>query len=118
GADISLRQAGNENAIDHFEKSAVEDPVWKILAQVGDEEGPRAEYRFMRLRFSNNIRDFTQLSDVNQVGDEDPSEETQERRRRSGPSKRVASEQKVNPLGKPDGGGVRTRLGGDESLAF
>ncbi|KAJ4320998.1 hypothetical protein N0V84_005579 [Fusarium piperis] len=63
--------------------------------------------------------DFTQLNDGTLVGEEDPSDERQERRRRTGPNKRVASEQRVKPPPtKPDGAGVRTRLGGDESLAF
>jgi hypothetical protein len=119
GTTIYRKRAGNENAVDHFEKLAVEDPVWEILRPVLDEEELRKEYRCIGLRFSNNIRDFTQPSDGNKVGEEDPSDERQERRRRTGPNKRVASEQRVKPPPtKPDGAGVRTRLGGDESLAF
>ncbi|KAF9768323.1 hypothetical protein IL306_014391 [Fusarium sp. DS 682] len=50
---------------------------------------------------------------------EDPSDERQERRGRTGPDKRVAFEQRVKrPPTKPDGAGIRKRLGGDESLAF
>ncbi|KAH6881158.1 hypothetical protein B0T10DRAFT_141469 [Thelonectria olida] len=119
GTTIHRKRAGNENAVDHFEKLAVEDPVWEILRPVWDEEELRKEYRCMGLRFSNNIRDFTQPSDGVLVGEEDLSEERPERRRRTGPNKRVASEQRVKPPPtKPDGAGVRTRLGGDESLAF
>ncbi|KAK2926743.1 hypothetical protein FoTM2_013613 [Fusarium oxysporum f. sp. vasinfectum] len=119
GSTIHRKRAGNENAVDHFEKLAVEDPVWEILRPVWDEEELCKEYRCMGLRFSNNIRDFTQPSDGVLVGEEDLSEERPERRRRSGPNKRVASEQRVKPPPtKPDGAGVRTRLGGDESLAF
>ncbi|KAJ2897772.1 hypothetical protein MKZ38_004395 [Zalerion maritima] len=119
GTTIHRKRAGNENAVDHFEKLAVEDPVWEILRPVWDEEELRKEYRCMELRFSNNIRDFTQLNDGTLVGEEDPSDERQGRRRRTGPNKRVAFEQRVKPpQTKPDGAGVRTRLGGDESLAF
>ncbi|KAM5361213.1 hypothetical protein ACJA88_014552 [Fusarium oxysporum] len=119
GSTIHRKRAGNENAVDHFEKLAVEDPVWEILRPVWDDEELCKEYRCMGLRFSNNIRDFTQPSDGALVGEEDLSEERPERRRRTGPNKRVASEQRVKPPAtKPDGAGVRTRLGGDESLAF
>ncbi|KAH7116363.1 hypothetical protein EDB81DRAFT_701959 [Dactylonectria macrodidyma] len=119
GTTIHRKRAGNENAVDHFEKLAVEDPVWEILRPVWDDEELCKEYRCMGLRFSNNIRDFTQPSDGVLVGEEDLSEERLERRRRTGPNKRVASEQRVKPPPtKPDGAGVRTRLGGDESLAF
>ncbi|EXM15009.1 hypothetical protein FOTG_16626 [Fusarium oxysporum f. sp. vasinfectum 25433] len=119
GSTIHRKRAGNENAVDHFEKLAVEDPVWEILRPVWDDEELCKEYRCMGLRFSNNIRDFTQPSDGVLVGEEDLSEERPERRRRTGPNKRVASEQRVKPRAtKPDGAGVRTRLGGDESLAF
>ncbi|KAF6517518.1 hypothetical protein HZS61_003079 [Fusarium oxysporum f. sp. conglutinans] len=119
GSTIHRKRAGNENAVDHFEKLAVEDPVWEILRPVWDDEDLCKEYRCMGLRFSNNIRDFTQPSDGVLVGEEDLSEERPERRRRTGPNKRVASEQRVKPPPtKPDGAGVRTRLGGDESLAF
>ncbi|KAL5592597.1 hypothetical protein FOBRF1_013623 [Fusarium oxysporum] len=119
GSTIHRKRAGNENAVDHFVKLAVEDPVWEILRPVWDDEELCKEYRCMGLRFSNNIRDFTQPSDGILVGEEDLSEERPERRRRTGPNKRVASEQRVKPPPtKPDGAGVRTRLGGDESLAF
>ncbi|KAI8674491.1 hypothetical protein NCS57_00347000 [Fusarium keratoplasticum] len=119
GATIHRKRAGNENAVDHFEKLAVEDPVWEILRPLWEEEEMRNEYRCTELRFSNNIRDFTQQSDGDPAREEELSEARHERRRRTGPNKRVASEQRVKPAPtKPDGAGVRTRLGGDESLAF
>jgi hypothetical protein len=119
GATIHRKRAGNENAVDHFEKLAVEDPVWEILRPLWEEEEMRKEYRCTELRFSNNIRDFTQPSDGDPAREEELSEGRHERRRRTGPNKRVASEQRVKPAPtKPDGAGVRTRLGGDESLAF
>ncbi|KAL6359116.1 hypothetical protein LRP88_09316 [Fusarium phalaenopsidis] len=119
GATIHRKRAGNENAVDHFEKLAVEDPVWEILRPLWEEEEMRKEYRCTELRFSNNIRDFTQPSDGDPVREEEPSEGRHERRRWTGPNKRVASEQRVKPPPtKPDGAGVCTRLGGDESLAF
>ncbi|KAJ4308807.1 hypothetical protein N0V84_011877 [Fusarium piperis] len=118
GTTIHRKRAGNENAVDHFEKLAVEDPVWEILRPLWEEEDMRKEYRCTELRFSNNIREFAQPSDSDPAREE-VSGGRQERRRRTGPNKRVASEQRVKPpLMKPDGAGVYARLGGDESLAF
>ncbi|KAI8691492.1 hypothetical protein NCS56_00142100 [Fusarium sp. Ph1] len=118
GTTIHRRRAGNENAIDHFEKVAVEDSVQEIMRLLWEEKETREEYRCTELRFSNNIRDFTQQSDGDPATEE-LSERRHERRRRTGPNKRVASEQRVKPPPtRPDGAGVCTRLGGDESLAF
>jgi hypothetical protein len=39
GTTISRKRAGNENAVDHFEKIAVEDPVWEILHHLWDDAG-------------------------------------------------------------------------------
>lgn len=88
GTTIEHRRAGNENAVDDFEKAAVEDPVRDILRPAWDEEELRKEYRCMGLQFGNNIRHLTQ-----------PSDEREERRR-------------------PDGAGIRKGLDGDESVAF
>ncbi|ROT38612.1 hypothetical protein SODALDRAFT_311485 [Sodiomyces alkalinus F11] len=120
GSTISRNAAGNENAIDNFEKLAVEHPVWEILRPLWEEEELRGEYSCMGLRFSNNNRDFTQPNDSSPSREkDDPSEERHERRRRTGPNKRVASEQRVMPPPiKPDGWGVRTRLDESESVAF
>ncbi|KAK2922977.1 hypothetical protein FoTM2_017219 [Fusarium oxysporum f. sp. vasinfectum] len=103
GSTIHRKRAGNENAVDHFEKLAVEDPVWEILRPVWDDEGLCKEYRCMGLRFSNNIRDFTQPSDGVLVGGGGPE------RGKAGATAADRTEQAT---------GVRTRLGGDESLAF
>jgi len=104
GTTISRKLAGTENTISRFETLAVEDPVWEIISSLGDEEGIRTEYQFTGFQFSNNIREFTQPSDGSLVAEEDPSEERPERRRRTGPNKRVASERRVKlPLTKPDG---------------
>ncbi|KND94326.1 hypothetical protein TOPH_00741, partial [Tolypocladium ophioglossoides CBS 100239] len=89
GTTIFRKLAGNESTIEHFEKLVVEDPVWGILSVVQDEEELRREYQFMGLRFSNNIREFTQHIDVGWLGEEGISEERLERRRRTGPNKRV-----------------------------
>ncbi|KAG5749606.1 hypothetical protein H9Q70_007735 [Fusarium xylarioides] len=119
GATIHRKPAGNKNAVNHFEKVAVEDPVWEILRPVWDEEELCKEYRCTELQFSNDNWDFAPQSHGSLVGEEDMDEERPERRRRTGPNKRVASEQRVKPPPtKPDGAGVRTHLGGDESLAF
>ncbi|KAJ6436762.1 hypothetical protein O9K51_10728 [Purpureocillium lavendulum] len=119
GITVSRNQAGNENAIDRFEKLAVEDPVWDVLAPVWEEGGEHRQYAFMGLRFSNNIRDFTQPSDDSQVRDIDVIQARQVRRRRTGTSKRAAPVQgRKNPPLQPDGWGIRTRLDGEEILAF
>ena len=117
GRSIIRKIAGNENAIDYFEKLVVEDPTWEILSPFLNEDMRRI-YGATSLRFSNNIRDFTHSSDSSHLGD-DAIEERQPRRRRTGPNKRVASEQRVKPsFAKPDGGGIRTHLDGNETLAF
>jgi len=119
GSTIFRKRAGNENAIDHFEKLAVEDPVWEILRCVWDTETLRKEYRCSDLTFSNNRRDVTSFSDGGQSSQSQGGWESQERRRRTGPSKRVASEKRFKrPSTNPDGWGVRTYPGGDESPAF
>ncbi|PNY21914.1 Uncharacterized protein TCAP_07188 [Tolypocladium capitatum] len=119
GTTVSRHPAGNENAIDRFEKLAVEDPVWDILAPVWEEEGLHRKYQVRGLRFTNNIHDFTQPSNDSQLGDMDLSKERQGRRQRTGTSKRTPSAQGVtNPLLRPDGWGIRTRLDGDDNLAF
>ncbi|KAJ4200320.1 hypothetical protein NW759_015897 [Fusarium solani] len=119
GTTIHRKRAGNENTVDHFKKLAMEDPIWEILRTLWEEEEMRKEYQCTELRFSNNIRDFTQPSDSDPAREEEPSEERHERRRRTGPNKRVASKQRVKPPPtKPDRASVRTRLGGDKSLAF
>ncbi|RSL42069.1 hypothetical protein CEP54_015615 [Fusarium duplospermum] len=120
GATIHRRRAGNENAVDHFEKLAVEDPVWEILRPIWTQEELCEEYRCMGLQFSNNMQDFAQQRTDNLVEDENLGEERAERRgRQTGPNKRVASEQRVRrPPTKPDGAGVRTHLSGEESIAF
>lgn len=120
GTTISRTSAGNEDAIDHFEKVAVENPVLEVLVPLDTERELLTAYGFTRLRFTSNIREFTQPIDViSQTAEEDLSEGRLERRRRTGPNKRIASEQRVKlPTTKPDGGGVRTHLGGNESLAF
>ncbi|RSL77472.1 hypothetical protein CEP51_009042 [Fusarium floridanum] len=106
GAMIHRRRAGDENAIAYFEELAVEDPVWAILRPLWEEEEIRKEYRCIELGFSHNMRDSTQPSDGDLAREEEPSE-GHERRRWTGPNKT-----------KPNGTGVRTHLGGDESLAF
>lgn len=120
GSAILRKRAGNEKAVVHFKEIAVEDPVWEILRPVWDNEDLIREYRCLDVRFISNRRDVTSASE------RDPSttsqncvKERQERRRRTGPSKQMATEQRVKPsFTKPDGWGVRTDPGGDERLAF
>jgi hypothetical protein len=86
-------------------------PLW-------DDQELRGKYQCAALWFSNNRRDITAPSSDDQ-GKQECGEGGQERRRRTRPSKRVASEQRVklSPT-RPDGWGVRTHPGGDESHAF
>jgi hypothetical protein len=119
GFTVLRKRASNENDVDNFEKTAVEDPVWEILRPVWEDEDLRKEYRCSQVRFSNNRRDVTAQDSV---------EERQERRRRTGPSKRMASEQTIKRMAseqtikpsstKPDGWGIRIYTDGDESHAF
>ncbi|KAM4063335.1 ATP-dependent DNA helicase PIF1 [Hirsutella rhossiliensis] len=104
GATVSYDPAGNENAVEYFEKIAVEVPVREILAPVWDQEGSHGEHRITMLRFSHNVRDFTQPSD-SRIGDDHPNEERQERRRPAGTTMRIASTREFQPPPvKPDGG--------------
>ncbi|KAM4057222.1 metalloprotease-like protein [Hirsutella rhossiliensis] len=118
GATISYDPAGNENAIEYFERIAVEVPVREILAPVWNQKGPRWEHQVTMLRFSHNARDFTQLSD-SQIEDEGPSSGRQKRQRRTGTTMRNEFSREIKPPPmKPDGWGIRTHLDGDESMAF
>ena len=118
GSSNSHKLAGNENAVASFEKVAVEDPVFAILRQLGGQEAIRAKYGFSRLRFSDNNREITHASGGTPLPNEDLDTEEPERRR-AGPNKRAASELRRKPRStNPDGAGLRTRPGGDESLAF
>ncbi|XP_044715978.1 ATP-dependent DNA helicase PIF1 [Hirsutella rhossiliensis] len=96
GATVSYDPAGNENAVEYFEKIAVEVPVREILAPVWDQEGSHGEHRITMLRFSHNVRDFTQPSD-SRIGDDHPNEERQERRRPAGTTMRIASTREFQP---------------------
>lgn len=119
GTTIARKRAGNESAVEHFEKLAVEDPVWEVLRPLWDDEGLRSKYRCAGLRFSNNRRDVKAPSSVSQETQEGRGEEGPERGRRARPSKRVASESRVRPPPtKPDGWGVRTHPNGEENHAF
>ncbi|OAA42628.1 hypothetical protein NOR_04759 [Metarhizium rileyi] len=113
GLSLYRRRAGDENAISHFEKVAVEDPVWGILSPVWDIKHLKQEYRCSEVRFSNNRRDVTPPTP------QDYLKQGLEQRRRTGSSKRMATKQRVKPsLTKPDGWGVRVHADGGESHAF
>ncbi|KAK8013449.1 metalloprotease-like protein [Apiospora marii] len=97
---------------------AVEDPVFAILRHLGGQEAIRAKYGFSRLPFSDNNREITHASGGTPLPNEDLDTEEPERRG-AGPNKRAASELRRKPRStNPDGAGLRTRPGGDESLAF
>lgn len=96
--------------------------MWEILRPLWDEQELRGKYQCAALRFSNNHRDIMAPSSDDLAKQED-GEGGQERWRRTGPRKRVASEQRVKltpklPPTRPDGWGVRTHPDGDESHAF
>lgn len=119
GTTISRKRAGNENAVDHFEKLAVEDPVWEILCPVLEDRGFRSKYQCAGLRFSNNRLDVAAPSSGSWGMQEGRGEEGLGRRRRTGSSKWAASESRGKPPPtRPDGWGVRTHLNKDESRAF
>ncbi|KAJ6779701.1 hypothetical protein PWT90_07312 [Aphanocladium album] len=120
GSSVFRKRARNENDIDNFEKTAVEDPVWEILQPLWDDKDLTAEYRCSQVRFSNNRRDvIAALSQGRAAIPEDLMEDSRERKRRTGPGKRTASQQRVKPPStKPDGWGIRVSPNGDESHAF
>ncbi|KAK9366884.1 hypothetical protein V1509DRAFT_209364 [Lipomyces kononenkoae] len=108
--------AAMEKHIDTFEKVAIESPVRRIFQKLLEVE-PRIQGQFncVQLRLSCNNLELKGQSDISQAGDSNGSEEMKERRRRSGRSKRVASEQTPT---YPDGLGLRKHPEGDENLAF
>lgn len=93
-ATIARQVAGNESAIEYFEKLAVEDPVAEIVGFLATEEKVRVAYDFAGIRFSGNLLELTQASDRSGVADDETSEGSPERRWRAGPNKRLASERK------------------------
>ncbi|EJP61042.1 metalloprotease-like protein [Beauveria bassiana ARSEF 2860] len=95
GINFERKKAGYENAIDHFEKTAVEDPTWMILEPVWADRGLRQKYQTTDLTFINGIRNFKDLN-------EDIGAET-----KTGRGKQ-----------QPDGGGIRTGIDENESPAF
>ncbi|KAM3552241.1 hypothetical protein MY1884_003652 [Beauveria asiatica] len=95
GINFERKKAGYENAIDHFEKTAVEDPTWMILEPVWADRELRQKYQITDLTFINGIRNFKDLN-------EDIEAET-----KTGRGKQ-----------QPDGGGIRTGIDENESPAF
>ncbi|ATY66590.1 hypothetical protein A9K55_001137 [Cordyceps militaris] len=95
GINFERKKAGYENAIDHFEKTAVEDPTWMILEPVWADRELRQKYQITDLTFINGIRNFKDLN-------EDIGAEI-----KTGRGKQ-----------QPDGGGIRTGIDGNESPAF
>ncbi|OAA45720.1 hypothetical protein ISF_09588 [Cordyceps fumosorosea ARSEF 2679] len=95
GINFERKKAGYENAIDHFEKTAVEDPTWMILAPVWADKELCQTYQITDLTFMNGIRNFNDLT-------EDLAAEIQTGRAKQ----------------QPDGGGIRTGIDGNESPAF
>ncbi|KAI1271441.1 hypothetical protein F5Y07DRAFT_382939 [Xylaria sp. FL0933] len=115
--DVCRRPAAFEHDIKMFENVAIESPVQRIFEKLL-EEAPHIcdEFNFAELRFTNNNRELKQPDDADAADAAD--EGVQERRRRSGPSKRAASEQTVQPPTYPDGLGLRKYPKGGENLAF
>ncbi|KAK3374417.1 hypothetical protein B0T24DRAFT_626441 [Lasiosphaeria ovina] len=119
GAGIARRVAGNESAIEYFEKLAVEEPVVEIVGVLATDEEARVAYDFTRLRFTENLRELTQASNWSGMIEGETSEGGSERRRQAGPNKRLAPEQKYkHPTIQPDGIGLRTRTDGSQTQAF
>ncbi|KAI1856491.1 uncharacterized protein JN550_013790 [Neoarthrinium moseri] len=119
GENISHRLAGSEDAETHFEKGAVEDPVLAIFQHLSGQEAIRAKYGYSRLQFSSNNREITHASVGTPLPNEEDLDHEKPERRSTGPNKRTASELRRKPrTTNPDGAGLRTRPGGDESVAF
>lgn len=120
GSTISHRLAGNRSALIYYETFAVEDPIYAIFKHLGGQEAIRTKYRFSKLRFSDKSREISRPSDgTPPVKEEDLGKEMPGQQLSTGPSERAASEPRANPRPtNPDGVGVRTRPGGDESVAF
>ncbi|OAA46030.1 hypothetical protein ISF_09564 [Cordyceps fumosorosea ARSEF 2679] len=95
GLNFERKKAGYENAIDHFEKTAVEDPTWMVLEPVWADRELRQKYQITDLTFMNGIRNFNDLNEA--IGAEI----------KTGRGKQ-----------QPDGGGIRTSIDGNESPAF
>ncbi|KAK8149449.1 hypothetical protein G3M48_006909 [Beauveria asiatica] len=100
GATFIRKKAGNEKAVEYFEKSAVEEPTWNILEPIWKRKQLRQRYQCADLRFTDNIRDFR-----------DESDDTQATMINITPAI-------TRPKLKPDGGGIRKDLHGKESVAF
>ncbi|ORY67196.1 uncharacterized protein BCR38DRAFT_426345 [Pseudomassariella vexata] len=108
-----------EKDIDIFVKVAIESPVCEIFQKLVEADPYICRtFNFTELGFSNNSRELKRQGNVDQTGDSEQGQEIQGRRRRSGPSKRVASEQKFEKPSYPDGLGIRKHLGGDLNLVF
>ncbi|POR34789.1 Uncharacterized protein TPAR_05007 [Tolypocladium paradoxum] len=93
--DIIARSSGSRAGTAIIKASWATDKTTDLLAP-GPEVG---EYRVTGLRFSNNVREFVQ-----------PSDDAQDLRE--------GSQGPTPPMMNPDGGGIRTSLDGDETLAF
>ncbi|KAM3547490.1 hypothetical protein ARSEF4850_009996, partial [Beauveria asiatica] len=98
GKSLIRRKAGNEKAVEYFEKSAVEEPTWNILEPIWKRKQLRQRYQCADLRFTDNVRDFRDESDDTQATMITPAI--------------------TRPKLKPDGGGIRKDLHGKESVAF
>ena len=108
-----------EKEIEPFEKVAIEAPVRDIFGRLKDDPDIRKEFNFVNLQFSVNHRRLRQQSKIDlSGGDEDPSEEVQQRPRRTRPNKRLATKQNVKTSSAyPDGWGNRIYPKG-EYIAF
>ncbi|KAM3520209.1 hypothetical protein MY4038_009508 [Beauveria bassiana] len=100
GTSFIRKKAGNEKAVEYFEKSAVEEPTWNILEPIWKRKQLCQRYQCADLRFTDNVRDFR-----------DESDDAQARRTDITPAI-------TPPKLKPDGGGIRKGLDGKESVAF
>ncbi|KGQ04675.1 hypothetical protein BBAD15_g10076 [Beauveria bassiana D1-5] len=95
GMSFERKEAGYENAIDHFEKTAVEDPTWNILEPIWADEELCQRYQATGITFVNGIRAFNEVSE--DIGADVKRERGKQR---------------------PDGACTRTGLDGTKSVAF
>lgn len=103
---LNGRLAGNEKAIDHFVESAGEDPVTDIVNCLQEDDWIRTEYQFTQLQFSNGMYQITQPGDDSQPIEGDDNE------------KKGSNEEELKQRTRPDGCGIRTYSGTEESLDF
>ena len=120
--DACINPAAYERNIESFSRIAVEVPASRIFQRLVEEDvGICQEFNLSKLQFSCNHRELKQASGSDQaMGNKNARVGVQKRPRRSGPNKRVTSDQhiKTSEPAHPDGYGMRTYPEGNKDAAF